>query len=295
MGITQNCAKFLFYARTKGVSFENSLMLGRQQLYVAQDEINELRQRFAVNERYVVKDGFAEPLFTTLGAKVVDSIDYSDFEKASIIHDLNKEIPENYRSRYSLVFDGGTLEHVFNFPIAIKNCMDLLRPGGHFISITPTNNQCGHGFYQFSPELFFSVFSSKNGFDVKFIFLGVDFPETGIRDWYKIASPEEVKQRVTFSNDRPAFLMVLAKKNQDFSGELTAYQSDYRAIWAVHDSIQNNTPLSDENPFVDGYRRHVPEFLKRMIRPLFQFKKRNNENVNLLGNVNPEFFKKINI
>jgi hypothetical protein len=31
-------------------------------------------------------------------------------------------------------------------------------------AVTPANNQMGHGFYQFSPELFFRVFSQENGY-----------------------------------------------------------------------------------------------------------------------------------
>ena len=294
MGITSNCAKFLFYARKNGVSFDRSLMLGRQQLYVTPEEIDELRQLFGIQDSFKSTDGFAEPLFRTLGAEIIDSIDYSEFEKASIIHDLNTEIPDSSKNKYTLVFDGGTLEHIFNFPVAIKNCMDSLTLGGHFISIAPTNNQCGHGFYQFSPELFFSLLSSRHGFRVKFVYLGVDMPRVGIRDWYQIANPEDVKQRVTFSNDRPAYLMVLAEKISDFSGQLMPYQSDYKLVWDVHDSIQSNKPLSNETKYIHWYRRYVPTFLKNIVRHVLS-KKGKRKNVSLLGNVNPQFFKKIDI
>ena len=68
------------------------------------------------------------------------------------------------KNKYTLVIDGGCLEHIFNFPVAIKNCMEMLQEGGHFIGITPANNLMGHGFYQFSPELYFRIFSKENGF-----------------------------------------------------------------------------------------------------------------------------------
>ena len=38
--------------------------------------------------------------------------------------------------------------------------------GGVLYIATPANNHCGHGFYQFSPELFFSLLSPKNGFEI---------------------------------------------------------------------------------------------------------------------------------
>jgi hypothetical protein len=61
------------------------------------------------------------------------------------------------------VFDGGALEHVFNFPVAISSCMRALVVGGTFISSTPVNNNMGRGLYQFSPELFYRVFSQEFG------------------------------------------------------------------------------------------------------------------------------------
>jgi len=41
---------------------------------------------------------------------------------------------------YTTVIDGGSLEHVFNFPQAIANCMNMVAVGGHFIGLSPANN-----------------------------------------------------------------------------------------------------------------------------------------------------------
>ena len=79
---------------------------------------------------------------------------------------MNIPISDSSKDKYTVVIDGGSLEHVFNFPIAIKNCMEMLQVGGYFISLAPANNMLGHGFYQFSPELFYRIFSKENGFSV---------------------------------------------------------------------------------------------------------------------------------
>src|SRR5438477_418150 len=79
-------------------------------------------------------------------------------------HDMNEPIPDKFKETYTAVLDGGSLEHVFNFPVAIKNCMEMVKVGGHYLAITPANNFFGHGFYQFSPELYFTVLSKENGF-----------------------------------------------------------------------------------------------------------------------------------
>lgn len=98
-----------------------------------------------------------EPLARALGAGNVSSCDFSGYEKATLIHDLNVPIGPEWHERFDMVIDGGTLEHVFNFPVAIANCMNLVKTGGHLLLFSPSNNMCGHGFYQFSPELFFRV------------------------------------------------------------------------------------------------------------------------------------------
>ena len=121
----------------------------------------------------LLKDGgskrraVVETLFQSLGASSVDSMDNSDFEGARLVHDLNQPIPADWKGRYDAVIDGGTLEHVFNFPVALRNVMEMVQPGGRLFIHNCANNLCGHGFYQFSPELFFRVLSPANGFQMQ--------------------------------------------------------------------------------------------------------------------------------
>src|SRR6476646_5772715 len=171
MGITKNCSTFLFYSKILGVAFDQTLMLGRLNLLTSKEEIQENIARFKNNvkqlKEVLFKDEYSEPLFEILGASKVDSIDFSDYEKASVIHDMNQPVPETLKDKYTAIVDGGTIENIFNFPVAIKNCMEMLRTGGHYIAITPVNNLMGHGFYQFSPELYYAVFAADNGFAIK--------------------------------------------------------------------------------------------------------------------------------
>jgi hypothetical protein len=299
MGITKNCAKFLTYATTKGVSFSDTIMLGRQELFVTPFEFNTYLSQFNISYNEIPKSfegQFAEQLFRALGARVIDSMDISTFEKATVIHDLNLAIPEMLRRKYTVVFDGGTLEHVFNFPQAIKNCMDMLQVNGHFISITPTNNQCGHGFYQFSPELFFSLFEAKHGFKTKMIAVGVDTPNTGFREWYEVVSPHVAKRRVTLSNSLPTYLMIIAQKVEDTEKiNLQPMQSDYQLIWEVYDSIENDVPITKESSLLFYYRKYVPEVLKSIVRKVLGRSNETLKNVDGLGKVNPSYFKKMDI
>ena len=71
--------------------------------------------------------------------------------------------------------------------------LGLPKVGGHFIMTSPANNQMGHGFYQFSPDLFYRVFSEENGYQLRALFLVPTFSEG---DWFKIKDPATVGARV---------------------------------------------------------------------------------------------------
>lgn len=291
MGLTTNCTNFLFFSLRQGVEFNETLMLGRQHLYAPVKEILKIAKNNGLGDASNHIDWgqkYSEPLFKLLGAKVVESLDYSDFEGASVIHDLNFPVPAQLKSKYSVVFDGGTLEHVFNFPQALDSCIQMIRPGGHFISITPVNNQCGHGFYQLSPELFFSVFSPERGFKLKKVLLAIDVPGKGIRDWYEVSNPKHVGSRVTISNEFPTYVMVLAQRVKAIEDSpLVVYQSDYLHVWHSHKTVSTNTSV-----LKTIYKSVVPISFRNAVYT-WRSKFTNQRYVSELGNVNPAFFKKV--
>lgn len=105
-------------------------------------------------------------LFQAMGFSTVESLDYSDFEEASQVFDLNAEqLRSDLVEKFDVVFNAGTLEHVFRVDRGFANCLDMLRVGGVLISIAPMNNYVDHGFYQFSPTLFLDI-ASANHLDV---------------------------------------------------------------------------------------------------------------------------------
>jgi 2-polyprenyl-3-methyl-5-hydroxy-6-metoxy-1,4-benzoquinol methylase len=66
---------------------------------------------------------------------------------------MNKPLPKTLHNKYDTVIDSGTLEHIFKAPEALEYCLLLCKPGGQILHMLPSNNWCGHGFWQFSPEL----------------------------------------------------------------------------------------------------------------------------------------------
>lgn len=246
MGLDVNGTLFLLTARETGVDFSRTAMIGRQELLIDPSRLAENLRRFglpAEEASQLVADGFSEGFFELLGALDVTSFDLSSYEHASVQHDFNLPIHERYKGKYTAVLDGGTLEHVFNYPQAIKNCMEMVAQGGHFLAITPANNQMGHGFYQFSPELFYRVLSAENGYMIERMMI---FEEAPGSSWYDVADPDAVRERVTLINGQSTMLLVIARRTSTVEiFRQMPQQSDYAATWAgqrgVHRDIGAGT------------------------------------------------------
>ena len=106
----------------------------------------------------------------------------------------------------------------------------------------------GHGFWQFSPELLFRVFSPANGYEVKIVLLHEVVSQ---RAWYVVSDPDQVHQRVTLCNSNPTYILTIAKriaKCEIFSQP--PLQSDYSAIWSRSDraSRKQSQPSSNSSP-----------------------------------------------
>jgi SAM-dependent methyltransferase len=253
MGLSIESIRFLLEARRQGARFDRVLTLGRQHVAVATER---LRDFLAADSLWPPAQG--ERLFDelaaqperrfeafahALGARRVESCDASPYEGATRIHDLNQPVPAAWHEQFSVIIDGGTLEHVFNFPVALANCMRMVEVGGHLILLTPANNFFGHGFYQFSPELFYRALSPAQGFRVermeavadadgtsKLFGVPYSFPIVGPR--YAVTDPEAIRSRVTLLNDRAVLLYVQARKTAAVQPFATIpQQSDYVSQW----------------------------------------------------------------
>jgi len=196
MGLGIESTTFLEHVKTLGVRFDRTAMIGRQQMYVG-------------------------------GHAAGYAFDASDYEGAENIYDFNRPMPWEFKSRYSVVLDGGTLEHVFNFPQALYNCMRMVEIGGHFLTITPTNNYSGHGFYQLSHEVFFRALSPENGFCVPLMLVC----RAGTTESYEIKDGHRMENGA----GGETLLMVMAQKTSDGPMfEKSLMQGAYKGMWEGH-------------------------------------------------------------
>lgn len=219
------------------------------------------RQGMMVPSLYPESGPFCEEFFKKhFDALLVDSYDYSAYEGATHIIDMNKPIvPERH---YDTIIDCGCTEHIYNAPQGLMNISLLCDDGGQIIHVLPANNFCGHGFWQFSPELFFSLYSTANGYRETEVFLA---DLTNRTAWFEVKKPENGRRAEVVSRS-PLYVMCRTVKTPDFSHE-NVQQSDYVDVW--NSAIE---PPKSHGGIIQGLksaikRNHV---LYRTVVPAYQ-------------------------
>ena len=233
MGLEQDALAFVAAARASGVSFASCATLGRQAVVVPRKRLLEsyaLAGCAPSGRTPRVVRGWVDPILRDFGARELVSIDASDYEGASQVHDMNAEIPAHLVDRFTMVLDAGSLEHIFDFPTAIRNCMRMVAPGGHLLMVTPTNNEAGHGFYQFSPELFYRVLAPRYGFEMEEMLLRDKGPRR--THWYHVCDPDTVGTRAQYRTRSVTYLYLRARRIGAVPAlDPAPQQSDYTAHW----------------------------------------------------------------
>lgn len=244
MGIDSHALHLLRYAAAAR-PFGATITIGRQELHVDNPI---LAATVPGGDRHFT-DRYCEPLLRDcFGADAVESIDNSPYERASHVHDFNRPLPDALRGRYDTVVDGGSLEHIYNVPQALENCSALCRPGGQVLHVLPANNQCGHGFWQFSPELFFSLYSTANGYADTEVFIA-DLADT--TRWFKVNAPAKGR-RVDIASATELYVLVRTVLPEGRFSHDNVQQSDYIQAWG-----------RDDGPLIEIRKPQTPHPLRR--------------------------------
>ena len=165
MGVSKTSAILLCNLSQRGLLNGALLQLGVQRIspeakYLIKQTFKSVSQH-SLNEFSSGKKRF----WHSLGFDEVKSLDFNDFEGAEFICDLNKPVEPTLLERFDVVFDGGTLEHIFDIKAALFNIDSLLVDGGLVIHEVPSSNSIDHGFYSFSPT-FFQDFYPNQGYEI---------------------------------------------------------------------------------------------------------------------------------
>ena len=219
MALTFHTYKFLDYLKNSNYNFGKVLSLGKINNLLTKDDFQNLELKFS-NENYA--DNILKEIFKF---ETLECLDYSSFEGAEIIHDLNFPIISADK-QFDTILDFGISEHVFNIAQCIFNIIKLTKINGSIIHCLPANNNCGHGFWQFSPELFFNLYKKKNGFTKTEIFLINLHDQTF---WYKV-NIQKLGERLEINSSEPLYLIVKTIKENEVNFT-SINQSDYEHQW----------------------------------------------------------------
>jgi hypothetical protein len=223
MGVTYGIAKLL----QQDVPGASGAMveLGRQSVTFPRSQWRKLVPTVPSGTEGMYSDEF----YKSLGFGTVDTIDISDFEGANIIQDMNLPIERaDVLGKYELVFDCGTMEHVFHVPNFLDNLRRLCRVGGRVVHAVPCSNWIDHGFYMFSPTLFFDFYTA-NGFAMKRV-LVVRFSSEQI-SYLDVTAMKSALTPELFLDGHTYVLYCCVEKLADNPAMIIPQQGGYVRLW----------------------------------------------------------------
>jgi hypothetical protein len=244
VGIDVHVLNFIRYAE-KQQRLGSVATMGRQGLHITKAK---LRSIFPSAPNYGLY--CEELLIDLLGATKVESFDNSDYEQATYVADMNH--PIEGAGTYDTVLDAGTLEHIYNVAQALKNVSTMCAEGGQILHVLPANNQCGHGFWQFTPELFYSLYSQANGYSETTVFLASFDDEA---HWYEVEAPSNGR-RINIMSVGPLYVLCRTRRGSHISHDCVQ-QSDYVYAWD-RKNITEPVELNSLKKFATGYLKASP-------------------------------------
>jgi SAM-dependent methyltransferase len=215
--------------------------LGRQSIYFTNNHVvkiaaQEGAQLTLPHNRFESGRIPSDPdVFAMLGFDRYETLDYSDYENATVIADLNLEgLPAEARGAFDVVLDSGTMEHVFHVPNVFKNIHELLAPGGRIIHMAPSSSHIDHGFYMYSPTLFWDFYET-NRYELNAVRIFRYRPNDENGPWMVSEyTPGCLEGVLTAPWDGARYgVICIATKQPEARADLIPQQHFYRRTWPV--------------------------------------------------------------
>lgn len=187
-----------------------------------------------------VQAQYCEWVLRALGAGEVASLDISDYEDATYVGDLGA--PLKLPRSYDTVIDAGSLEHVFDVATAFRNLISFTAVGGRIVHVLPVNNLSGHGFWQFSSDLIYALYSDQNGFAETRVFYASSINQ----DEWRLVPPPQVGTRTELVSLEPVILLGVTTKQREVDA-LRVVQPFYDRAWSEGAEVLVSHPPSRAN------------------------------------------------
>lgn len=272
MGMTLYDALVLGEVALRLGSRERVLTLGVPSLNFTANAYYDVARADAVIERKA-SFGSAADFFNALGFDCVDALDISNYEGANVIGDLNDPgLPDRVTGRYDLIYDSGTIEHIFEITTALRTVDALLNKGGAIVHATPSNGFLDHGFWQVSPDMFRSFYGA-GGYSC----LTSSVLVLGLRP-YSVQADDNIyrtRGRAFIVDTLPEAIAVFAaRKDGNGDAKMINLQGYYAAMHG--DGKQKQSPGEFFIPFGSEKFGHLLRFplaarLFLLVRPIWAF------------------------
>jgi len=259
MGLSRAALRFLVREHRRKPLRGSVLTLGRQCVYASHTQVLDICRQEGI-EPVELPAGF-DPitnipawhgtphernasdaaLFRLLGADDVLAMDYSDFEGAEIVHDLNKAVPDELESRFDVIVDSGTIEHIFDVRSVFTNIGRMLKSGGRIIHFAPANNYANHGFYQISPTLLIDYYAVNGYVDLQAFVAEESSREYEASAW-ELFQIDTQRQPVLMLSRRRLHAVLVAEKSEGSTVEKVPLQSHYANLFdsAAATDVENS-------------------------------------------------------
>lgn len=266
MGIATGAAELVFKL-SKKVNFKgNLLQIGNQEILFNKRSLLYLLKKYNLDKKEFHFDEriSSKTFFKIFEFNAVKSLDINQYENADIIEDLNYPLNEKFHKKFDFIYDGGSLEHVFNIGQGLKNLTYLVKKGGCIMHLLPANNYIDHGFYALSPTLLKDYYIQNNFKIIEFFLIKQNFNLNKNSPWYVYEyNEEQIKDydKWNWKNNR-MLLWVVAKKNSNSKKVIYPTQSKYLKL---HNKKSNNTNVKSKFNLKNKIKLKFPatyDFLK---------------------------------
>jgi SAM-dependent methyltransferase len=236
MAILTGIARLLIEEHMRRPFTGHLLQLGRQEILFKRDDLARIMRTCGMPAERL-KPGGQDlddiAFFSIFDFDSISAADVSVEMTAEVVHDLNSaDVSPAHRGRFDVIFDGGTMEHVFHAPNLFAAIHALLAENGRIVHNTPASNSIDHGFYSFSPCLYHEYYKT-NGYRIETAYL-LDYGSRYLPIRMTAYNYDPPLRRSWLDMRRPSHVhynFFVARKQLGATFGRVPQQSFYEAIW----------------------------------------------------------------
>ena len=287
MGIHKQIAKIIIAEHAYRPITGRILLIGRQTVHPIESEVREYLNEFGIPVRNVATERDHDTraaqthsitdksFFALFSEATFGALDVTDYEQADVIHDMNEPIPDDLKGKFDFIYNGSCMDNLFNPAGFMRNCSELLAPGGRVIHVEHAS-LWKSAYLMYSGDWFHDYYAINDFTDCKVFYARFRFNH--IQENWKLsqvtplANPrrDRSEQCSWVQSIWPHVVICIAEKARDSTADKYPIQLHYRP--ETHDTLYapafGRWASIDRYPNAFGKATTQRPILKRLIRTL---------------------------